>query len=74
MNVVALTLAAAVLLVASFAQAQPHVQDELNRGKVALTLKRFDEAAGRFGELAAAGNAEAQFYMGRLTISPRRSA
>ena len=47
--------------------AQPHVQDELNRGKAAVQLKRFDEAARRFGPLAERGNAEAQFYMGRLS-------
>ncbi len=47
--------------------AQGHDQDELNRAKASLRVKEFDAAALRFGRLATAGNAEAQFYMGRLT-------
>lgn len=49
------------------ADAQASVEGELNRGKAALQLKRYDEAAARFGPLAGAGNPVAQFYMGRLT-------
>jgi TPR repeat protein len=49
------------------AAAQIDVEGELNRGKAALQLKKYDEAAARFGKLARAGNAAAQFYMGRLT-------
>jgi TPR repeat protein len=58
---------AALVLVSTLAQAQPHVEGELNRAKAALQLKKFDEAAQRFGKLAAAGHAVAQFYIGRLT-------
>jgi uncharacterized protein len=65
-------LTCVALLVASLlapfpARAQPPVQDELNRAKAALQLKKFDEAARRFGALAERGNAEAQFSMGRFT-------
>ena len=49
------------------AGAQSYVEGELNRGKAALQLKNYDEAAMRFGKLARAGNPAAQFYMGRLT-------
>jgi TPR repeat protein len=49
------------------AAAQIDVEGELNRGKAALQLKKYDEAAARFGKLARAGNPAAQFYMGRLT-------
>ena len=57
-------LFAAFLLAPSTSRAQPHVQDELNRAKAALQLKKFDEAARRFGALAERGNADAQFSMG----------
>ncbi len=68
MRMLAAALVVAALLASPPpASAQPRVQDELNRAKAALQLKRFDEAARRFGGLAEAGNAEAQFYMGRLT-------
>jgi TPR repeat protein len=63
----ALALGVVLLVASAPAHAQPRAQDELNRGKAALQLKRFDEAARRFGPLAEAGNPVAQFYMGRLT-------
>ena len=49
------------------AAAQSYVEGELNQAKAALQLKRYDEAAARFGKLARAGNPVAEFYMGRLT-------
>jgi TPR repeat protein len=66
-SVVAAVLSGALALVPVPSVAQPHVQDELNRAKAAMQVKKFDEAAARFEKLARAGNAVAQFYMGRLT-------
>ena len=63
----ALALALAVPLAPRAAAGQSYVEGELNRGKAALQLKRYDEAAARFDKLARAGNPVAQFYMGRLT-------
>ena len=57
----------AIVLLPRPAGAQSYVEGELNRGKAALQLKNYDEAAARFGKLARAGNPAAQFYMGRLT-------
>ena len=57
----------AIVLLPRSAGAQSYVEGELNRGKAALQLKNYDEAAMRFGKLARAGNPAAQFYMGRLT-------
>ncbi len=57
----------AIVLLPRPAGAQSYVEGELNRGKAALQLKKYDEAAARFGKLARAGNPAAQFYMGRLT-------
>jgi TPR repeat protein len=65
--VVRALVCAALALLPVPSAAQPHVQDELNRAKAAMQLKKFDEAAARFEKLARAGNAVAQFYMGRLT-------
>jgi TPR repeat protein len=56
-----------VVLLPGLAGAQSQVEGELNRGKAALQLKKYDEAAARFEKLARAGNPAAQFYMGRLT-------
>jgi hypothetical protein len=63
--VAALALALAVL--PGPATPQSHVEGELNHAKAAMQLKKYDEAATRFGKLARAGNPVAQFYMGRLT-------
>lgn len=60
-------LALALVLAPGPARAQGQVEGELNQGKAAMQLKRYDEAAARFGKLARAGNPVAQFYMGRLT-------
>jgi len=57
----------AIVLLPRPAGAQTYVEGELNRGKAALQLKNYDEAAAHFGKLARAGNPAAQFYMGRLT-------
>lgn len=64
---VASGLAFLLALGTSIAQAQPQAEGEINRGKAALQLKRYDEAARRFEPLARAGHPVAQFYMGRLT-------
>ncbi len=66
-KMLALVPGAALVLLSALAQAQPHVEGELNRAKAALQIKKFDEAAARFGKLAEAGHPVAQFYMGRLT-------
>ena len=59
--------ALALVLLPGLAAAQSQVEGELNRGKAAMQLKKYDEAAARFEKLARAGNPVAQFYMGRLT-------
>lgn len=63
----ALALGLALVLSPGLADAQPHVEGELNRAKAAMQLKKYDEAAARFEKLARTGNPTAQFYMGRLT-------
>ena len=63
----ALVALAAAPALAPRAGAQTDVQGQLNRGRAALQLKKYDEAVARFGPLARAGNPDAQFYMGRLT-------
>jgi TPR repeat protein len=65
----AVALASALVLLPALADAQGDVEGELNRGKAAMQLKKYDEAAARFGKLAHAGNPTAQFYMGRLTAT-----
>jgi uncharacterized protein len=59
--------ALALVFLPGLAAAQSQVEGELNRGKAAMQLKKYDEAAARFEKLARAGNPVAQFYLRRLT-------
>jgi uncharacterized protein len=64
----ALALGIALLALPAGALAQyNNVQDQLNRAKAALHGGRYADARAGFEKLAQAGNAEAQFYLGRMS-------
>jgi TPR repeat protein len=59
-------LGLALLLDPATALAQSNVQDQLNRAKAALHGGRYADAKAGFERLAQQGNADAQFYLGRM--------
>jgi TPR repeat protein len=50
---------------------EQNVRDDLNRARAALHGQRYPEAVQRFERLAAAGNAEAQFFLGQMSATGR---
>jgi TPR repeat protein len=62
----AVVLGLTLLLVPGGALAQSNVQDQLNRAKAALHGGRYADAKVGFERLAEQGNADAQFYLGRM--------
>jgi TPR repeat protein len=62
----ALAIGVVVLLALSAGALADNDQDQLNRAKAALHGGRYADAKAGFERLAPQGNADAQFYLGRM--------